>query len=386
MGLNRTWTREEELYLAENWGRMTIPGLAKSLRRSTTAIKIRASRLKLGPVLDSGDYITLSQLIVAVTGTRAGYSYKMKSWVENRGLPVHTKRVEKNTFRVVFLDDWWKWAYENRSFIDFSKMEPLALGEEPPWVKEQRAKDFTAFRIQRKDPWTAYDDSRLIALLKKHQYGYAEMSQMLNRSTGAIQRRCQDLGLRERPVRASNRPERPWDDEAYQILADGIRAGDSYAVIGQRIGKSEKAVRGKVYTAYLTEDADKVRAMMGTGPWGGGAPTPTVKQAIYRTGRSAAVKRDLATIAGILQRRAVAMGWDPFWQRKMCQHWDDFKGCAAGCENCDTCTEFKRIEPQFCSRCGRDFFERAQNRFCPECRTARKKQAQRRWARMTAGR
>lgn len=274
MGLNRTWTREEELYLAENWGRMTIPGLAKSLRRSTAAIKVRASRLKLGPVLDSGDYITLRQLIVAVTGTRAGYSYKMKSWVENRGLPVHTKRVEKNTFRVVFLDDWWKWAYENRSFIDFSKMEPLALGEEPPWVKEQRAKDFTAFRIQRKDPWTAYDDSRLIALLKKHQYGYAEMSQMLNRSTGAIQRRCQDLGLRERPVRASNRPERPWDDEAYQILADGIRAGDSYAVIGQRIGKSEKAVRGKVYTAYLTEDADKVRAMMGTGPWGGWSSNP----------------------------------------------------------------------------------------------------------------
>ena len=29
--------------------------------------------------------------------------YKMKSWVENRGLPVHTKKVNRCSFRVVYI-------------------------------------------------------------------------------------------------------------------------------------------------------------------------------------------------------------------------------------------------------------------------------------------
>lgn len=70
---------------------------------------MRASRLHLGPLLMGGDYVTLNQLVT--TFNRAGsYSYKMISWVENRGLPVHNKRVQQNTFRVVYLKEFWTWA------------------------------------------------------------------------------------------------------------------------------------------------------------------------------------------------------------------------------------------------------------------------------------
>lgn len=41
-----------------------------------------------------------------------------------------------NTFKIIYLDEFWKWAEKNRSFLDFSKMEPLALGKEPGWVNE----------------------------------------------------------------------------------------------------------------------------------------------------------------------------------------------------------------------------------------------------------
>lgn len=37
-----------------------------------------------------GDYVTLNQLVTAFNRT-GSYSYKMISWVENRGLPVHNK-------------------------------------------------------------------------------------------------------------------------------------------------------------------------------------------------------------------------------------------------------------------------------------------------------
>lgn len=65
------------------------------------------------------------------------------------------------------------------------------------------------------------------------------------------------------------------------MLADGIRKGNSYTAIGKALGKSEKAVRGKVYFVYLTENQDKVRAMLKDKPWGYGAPDPTVKQAVH---------------------------------------------------------------------------------------------------------
>lgn len=101
------------------------------------------------------------------------------------------------------MDEFWEWAERNCSFIDFSKMEPLALGAEPDWVGRQRKIDTVSFANQRKDPWTEQEDQRLAYLLKQHKYTYAEVSRELHRSAGAIQRRCRDLNLKERPVRES---------------------------------------------------------------------------------------------------------------------------------------------------------------------------------------
>lgn len=63
-------------------------------------------------------------------------------------------------------------------------------------------------------------------------------------------------------------------------------------------------------------------------------------------------------------------------------NWDDIGGCSAGCTDCDSCTAFRRIQPQYCARCGGTFYERKENRFCAACRIARKKQAQRHWCRV----
>lgn len=382
---HRIWTAEEEEYLADKWGTVSIPGIAKRLNRSVNAVKVRAARLSLGPALMGGEYISLNQLITAVTGSASSYSYKMKSWVENRGLPIHKKKVDNCSFRVIYIDEFWEWAEKNRSFIDFSKMEPLALGMEPDWVPEQRKKDFQAFAIQRKDPWTPADDSRLTMLLKQHRYGYAELSQMLNRSAGAIQRRVSDLGLKERPVKAGNRNE--WTDEDYRIVADGIRSGDSYTAIGMAIGRSEKAVRGKVYYTYLTENADKIREMMGDGPYGAGAPIPTVKQAANLSRTRRETREQLSRLVTVLRYHMNELGYEPYWQRHMCMKWDDIKGCAADCTDCDSCTEFERIKPQYCRICGDTIIDRTyiKWRVCGRCKTNRKKQYQRRWARTNAG-
>ena len=303
--MNRTWTKEEVEYLKEKWGNVSIPILAKKLNRSVNAVKLKAGRLNLGPMLENGAYVTLNQLAIALTGKNFS-SYCKKSWIENRVMPVHNKKVIKNTFKIVYLDEFWKWAEKNRSFLDFSKMESLTLGKEPEWVNEQRKKDYTSNALQRKDKWTPYEDDKLRYLLKQQKYGYAEVAEILHRSEGAIQRRCADLGIRERPVKADICGNL-WTDDMYRIIAKGIKNGDSYSLIANRIGKSEKAVRGKVYNKYLTENADKVRAMIGDGQWGDNAPEPKVKQALYLSRTRGACRKSLTDLVELLKYRTVCM-------------------------------------------------------------------------------
>jgi len=386
----RRWSAEEVSYLRDNWGMVTIQSISRKLDRTEAAVLNKVQELGLGAFLEHGDYITLHQLLVAFIGTSASDTYKLKSWVENRGMPVHTRLIKQKRVRIVYLDEFWEWAEKHRSFLDFSKMEPLALGEEPAWVAEQRKKDYKAFATQRKDPWTPAEDSRLVMLLRLHKYGYAELSEMLQRSAGAIQRRCTDLGIKERPVKADNHsPESKWTDADFEILADGIRNGDSYTEIGRKIGKSEKAIRGKIYFVYLTESADKVRAMMGDHPWGYGAPVPTVKQAVHLSRTRTDTKAMLEQLAGVLYRRTLELkkgDYDHCFQRFMCMNWDDLHSCCgAGCDDCDSCTEFVRIQPQYCVRCGATFFERSENRICAPCRAARKRQAFRKYQRLYGG-
>lgn len=387
MGLGRNWTPEEEAYLQDNWGTISVNAICKKLNRSRDAIMVRVGRLGLPPYFESGEYITMHQLVLALGYSPGADNYKLTSWIQNRGFPVRTKRHTQKVVRVVYLEEFWKWAEKNRSFLDFSNMEPLALGEEPEWVAQQRKKDAKAFSLQRKDPWTPGEDHRLELLLKEHKYGYAELSAILHRSAGAIQRRCTDLGLKERPVRADNHsPESKWTDADFEILADGIRNGDSYTVIGNAIGKSEKAIRGKVYFVYLTENADKVRAYMGDGPWGHGAPVPTVKQARHLSRTRTETVALLEQLAGVLKYRTLELkksDYDYYFQRAMCMNWDELRSeCSAGCTDCDRCTEFVRIQPQYCVRCGGTFYERQENRICGKCRAARKKQAQRKWRKL----
>lgn len=372
----KRWTPEEEIYLMEKWGTLSIPTIAKNLNRTVNSIKIRATRLRLGPVLMGGEYVTFNQLMIALTGGSHLYTYQKESWVKKRGFPIHTKKVIESSFKVVYLDEFWEWAKKNRSFIDFSKMEPLALGAEPDWVAQQRKIDSTSCANSCKDLWTSQEDQRLAYLLKQHKYTYAEVSRELRRSVGAIQRRCIDLGLKERPVRESTY--NPWTDADLQMMAEMIRQGYSYAMIGDACGgRSEKAVRGAVFSKYHTESADKVRAMLGDGPWGTGAPEPTVKSEKHK----AAVKKLTAHLCGLLLTLRNFMEFGGYWQKDMCQLWDNVKGCTAGCADCDSCTSFQRIQPQYCARCGGTFFERSANRFCYSCRVDRKKQAQRKWRR-----
>lgn len=386
----KPWDEDEIEYLCENWGNRSVNSIASHLGRTSGAIIEKSRKLGLGAFFqNSYKYVTKHELYVSLGLGNSG-GYKDISWIKNRGLKVHKIVRKKASFEVIYLDEFWKWAYKNKVFLDFSRFEKYALGPEPEWVDRKRSDDiFIKSRINY-TPWTISEDRYLKRLLAEHKYTYLELSKLLHRTDGAIQKRIIDLNIKERPIKADNRIN--WTDEKFEVLADMIKAGNKYEQISFKIGKSAKAIRGKVYSMYYTENLDKVRSYIGSGGWGDGKPDAKLRLIrIMPEDEKNYAKALLSEFAFAMREHAknksgVSETFRDFWQKDVCANWDDILGCTAGESNCDSCTSFQRIQVQYCKRCGKDFYERKPNDLCKDCRQARLHQAKKKYSIMQAKR
>lgn len=119
---------------------------------------------------------------------------------------------------------------------------------------------------------------------------------------------------------------------------------------------------------------DKVRAIIGFWPWGIGHPERKVKQYLQMSQDEKVQTKELITALAAIIRNEYKHRFDEsdFWQKDICQLWEGY--CTAGETDCDSCASFKRIRPQYCKRCGKEFLDRKEMLYCKECRTSRKKQ------------
>ncbi len=382
--MSKNWTQEEKDYLESHWGTTTIPGMSKKLNRPEGGIINMARRLDLGPYFDADEYVTMHQLVLAL-GYGGSDGYKNKSWIENRDFPVKRKRHTKKVIKIVYLDEFWKWAEQNQSFLDFSRFEKNALGLEPEWVDEKRKRDRTHLQENIKTPWTPQEDAYLKDLLKAHRFTYPELSKRLKRTEGAIQRRICDLKLKERPVKAENH--NLWTEQQVITLGTLIKQGCKYEAIHEKISdKSVKAIRGYVSRFYLTESLDKVRQLIGDGVFGDNLPEKQLRHFRVMSPEERNEMREcVSMLAYLLNQRArllssVSAEFKDYWQKDMCMNWSDIHGCKVGETSCDSCSKFTRIQEQYCVRCGATIFNRKNQKICSPCLIARKKQAQRKWA------
>ena len=61
------------------------------------------------------------------------------------------------------------------------------------------------------------------------------------------------------------------------------------------------------------------------------------------------------------------------------------KKCLVNVECCDECTNFIRIQPQYCNRCGAMVMSREKISICEKCKIARKKAYQRKYMVLNGG-
>lgn len=236
------WPPEKVEYLHEKWGVISIPAIAAKLKVSKYSILNKVQEEGLGPFLAAGEYITVNQLFKAL-GRSGGIGYTLKHWI-NKGFPIKYKRVNNNKFKVVYFNEFWKWAKEYKTEINFSKFQVLALGEEPEWVKEQRKADIQ-FSKYKTSEWTNEEDKTLINLIRLYRYTYRDISIMMKRTEGAIRRRISDLFLTEWPLREP--PHSKWTEPEIEIVIDMYNRGYKPEVIKEYINKSAHAIDGKIY-------------------------------------------------------------------------------------------------------------------------------------------
>ena len=385
MRSSKKWTREEEEQLAEEWGMYSADAIAKRLGRTRNAVVVRVARLGLGAHHENSAMISFNVLIKEL-GFLGGYEWQLQKLTE-AGLKIHMQRVKDCSFRMVDIDEFWEFAENNKHLIDFSRLEENALGAEPDWVKAKRTEDFKRKCVVKPHnaKWTEAEDKELLRLLRTYRYTYPEIADRLRRSEGAIQRRVNDLGIKERPLKADNHT--LWTEDQIQTLCQMIKDGSNYESMSRVLGKSSKAIRGKVFTVYLTENLAKVSKMLGDGEWGDNRPERRIGQKLLMSvEEKAEVKEEMSKLVSLLTYQ-IRKHFDDQdnWQRNLCQHWDKVRGCTAGETNCDACSSFQRIRPQYCGRCGATFYERQPNRICERCRIQRKKQGYRKYLRMKGG-
>lgn len=239
----KQWTEKEEAYLQDKWGTVSIKGLAKALGRSENAVVVRAQRLGCGAHLAGDTRISLHQLMLALYG-----GVNMGSYTSNRlireGLPVKWHIVKNNRFRVIDIDDFWKWAEENKSILDFSRFEKYTLGAEPDWVDIKRKADFEKLQKhgEHNAAWTKTEDDKLRYLLEKGTYTYTDLARELRHSEGAVKRRILNLKIDKRPVRV---PSRKWTEEEIETLCKMVDQGYDFTLIAEKLNRTALATRGK---------------------------------------------------------------------------------------------------------------------------------------------
>ncbi len=239
---NKKWSNEDIKYLTDHWGLNSMNTIAKNINRSASAVQQKASKLGLGPFLLSGEYITLNQLMNELCGDYVGKQYTIKQW-QAKQFPIKTKRVKNCSFKIVYLEEFWKWAVKNRTLIDFSKLEPLIFGKEPDWVQDQRRADKEK-KYFKTTPWTETEDYQLQIMLNQYRYTYRELSLKLRRTEGAIKRRMCDLNIKARPIKMSNH--NPWLQNETDKLIELYYKGHTPNTMANYISRSAQACSGKI--------------------------------------------------------------------------------------------------------------------------------------------
>ena len=238
MARGRNWSIEDDEHLIEKWGNVSVKNIAKKLKRSVKAVKIRAFRLGLGEFHSAGDLLLVKDLIEAL-----GYSYveqNVNKFKEN-GCPIRYIKYDKKRYRKISIDEFWKWCEKNKDVVNFAFFEKNMLGKEPSWVDVKRKIDKANY-TNRKVLWTKDQERLLVAKARTGKYTLDQLSLEFNRTEQAVRRKLFDLG---EPILYKARSKNRYTPEEEQIILDMREKGFDFTIIARKLNRSETGIKDK---------------------------------------------------------------------------------------------------------------------------------------------
>lgn len=186
----KRWSKEDEEYLEDKWGYVTIDCLSNYLGRTKTSIRLKAKRLKLCGATLSGEHVTANQVSKLIGIDR----HVVVRWINSNGLKASKQnRTGNRLIWYIKLSDLMKWLKENQDKWDSRELELYAFGEEPKWLKEKRNND-RGIPSKRFYKYTPEEDAIIICLYKKG-CTCNQIAERVNRSSCSVERRLSRLDI-----------------------------------------------------------------------------------------------------------------------------------------------------------------------------------------------
>jgi DNA-binding CsgD family transcriptional regulator len=182
-------TEKELCYIEDNLGRQSLQSIARKLGLQPKSLEITLIRKRgTSNTKISTGMVTAGELAKTLQIDRN----TVVGWIKRHGLP-YKQRVTryKKKFTFIDIEEFWKWAYEHKDRIDFSKLAPNSLPPEPEWVKEERKKKKN---VRNYRSWTIQEEKQLMELAASGK-SFQEIAKMLNRTRLSVEKKYNRLKL-----------------------------------------------------------------------------------------------------------------------------------------------------------------------------------------------
>lgn len=216
------------------------------MKRNIPSIKIRAIKLKLGPIYGKDDrYLTITMISNLLN---VGCDRIYRTWIK-LGLKVEKRKLtEKRDYNYVLWEDLIDFLEKNQNEWDSRNLENYALGEEFSWLQEKRKRDKIENPLWYRK-WTDLDIELIKWLFLVEKKNYQEIAVIMNRKESSVARIIRDLGYQYRLKQY-------WSGKELLYLNEHC-TDMSYNDIALNLGRSERAVKTKLYQMGYKRDKNK---------------------------------------------------------------------------------------------------------------------------------
>ena len=226
------WTEEDDNLLKELWGYVNILYIASRLKRSIIAIKIRAQKLHLGPMVKANlEYLTLNDVVDILHISKS----RIMLWV-SKGLKLESKVLsEKKAFYFITLDNLVAYLKDHQDDWNSCDVEEYMLGSEPEWLLAKRSKDRSMKRVEY-HKWTKQEKERVV-ILYKFGHSYEEIAEEVGRKPRAIRDFLHQLGYYNNTR---------YTEEELTFILDNYK-NMTYKEMGAYLNREPKSIKNKLH-------------------------------------------------------------------------------------------------------------------------------------------